>query len=79
MRGIQNFEFAFQLAKDLGIKKACVLIDSPSDPAVGEENKVKEVLEKNLKVTKWYSGNVLILEISQLKPNPQKKTRLFHR
>ncbi|KTD24656.1 ATP-dependent nuclease [Legionella maceachernii] len=56
VRGIQNFEFAFQLAKDLGIKKACVLIDSPSDPAVGEENKVKEVLEKKFKsykVVQW--------------------------
>jgi len=57
VRGFQNFQFAFQLANDLGINKACALIDSPSDLDDGNnENIVKSDLENKFvryKVVQW--------------------------
>lgn len=57
VRGFQNFKLAFQLANDLGIKKACALIDSPSDlDEINNENQVKQYLESNFeqyKVVQW--------------------------
>lgn len=57
VRGFQQFEFAFQLASDLGIKKACVLIDAPTESSeIKNENAIKKNLESNFKhykVVQW--------------------------
>lgn len=50
VRGYKNFELAFELAKDLGIKKASIIIDSPVTAGgenSGDENAIKtKLMEK---------------------------------
>ncbi len=62
VRGCGNFEFALELAKDLGIKKAAVLIDSPADKALDKsENTVKTKLEynyKDYKILQWNKADI---------------------
>lgn len=52
LRGKNSFQFALKLAKDLGIKKACVLLDNGSD-----ESGIKSDLEKDFgkmyKIIQW--------------------------
>lgn len=57
VRGFRNFELACELAKDLGILKACILIDSPKNPdSVSNENETKKILEEK------YGNQYLILQ-----------------
>lgn len=62
VRGYDNFELALELANDLGIKKAAVLIDSPSDLSSSKnENTIKENLEKkyqSYKVIQWSKTDI---------------------
>ena len=58
VRGINAFEFAFQLAKDLGVKKAGVLLDAGVD-----EDSIKNELETNFtdveyKVIQWNKEDI---------------------
>lgn len=63
VRGHNNFEFALQLAKDLGIAKAAVLLDSPTDKSsTNNENATKEKLEKQFgseyKILQWNKNDI---------------------
>lgn len=63
VRGYGNFEFALELAKDIGIKKACILIDASSDPAQDKnENATKSKLEKKFgefyKIIQWNKTDI---------------------
>ena len=54
VRGYNRFELAFKLAKDLGIKKACILIDSPGlQSTEPNENTIKQRLENEYESTKY--------------------------
>jgi predicted ATP-dependent endonuclease of OLD family len=71
VRGYNNFEFALELAQDLGIKKACVLIDSPSDITIkNNENEVRQKLElkygEKYKIIQWEKTDI------RDKPIPEK-------
>lgn len=65
VRGYDNFEVSLKLAKDLGIKKACCIIDSPDPTRVDlakNENIIKAALEKefslNYKVIQWNKSDI---------------------
>ncbi len=66
VRGYGMYEFALQLAADLGIKKACVIIDSPTVAAASQpanENTVKMKLESkfstfNYKIIQWNKNDI---------------------
>ncbi len=63
VRGYKNFEFAFELPKDLGIKKALAIIDSPENTEQTNENDVKKSLEKKYisqgyKVVQWNKSDI---------------------
>ena len=64
VRGCGNFKLAFKLAHDLGIKKACVLIDSSDSSSVDKnEDKIKGELLKNYKpfgyeVIQWNKADI---------------------
>lgn len=63
VRGYLQFPFALELARDLGIKKACVLIDSPSDTSLNpNEETVYNELEKeygNLyRIIRWNKTDI---------------------
>jgi predicted ATP-dependent endonuclease of OLD family len=63
IRGYTNFEFALELAKDLGIAKAAVLIDTSSDVSTpSNENTVKATLETKYgsiyKIVQWNKTDI---------------------
>jgi predicted ATP-dependent endonuclease of OLD family len=62
VRGYHNFEFALELAKDLGIKKACVLIDSASDSTShNNENAIKAKLMEqygDYRIVQWNKADI---------------------
>lgn len=49
VRGYDQFKLAFKLAKDLGIKKACVLIDSLDPLNINKVNKNENTIRDDLK------------------------------
>ena len=75
VRGYDQFEFALKLTSDLGIKKACIIIDSAKNPNVlPNENKITENLQneygKKYKIIQWRKTDI------RDKPDPCDKNRL---
>lgn len=63
VRGYSNFNFALQLAHDLGIEKASVIIDSPANPEVtpNENDTKREIEEKygaKYKIVQWHKNDI---------------------
>jgi hypothetical protein len=62
VRGCDQFPPALKFAKDLGIKKDCVLIDSPdSSSSDRNEDKIKKTLEEKYKgysIIQWNKADI---------------------
>lgn len=67
VRGKDNFEFAMELAKDLGFSKVCCILDGGSSETAIKEKLSSKSLSYGYKIIQWGKEDIRDKELSQTK------------